>query len=78
MSILDGDLRDVTARFMKRIQNPQGMSVCHSCAQEVETYECHQIVTKTGAKRTKIEQIQKQKSSLSWGCQRDLFDISRR
>jgi hypothetical protein len=41
-------------RFMKML-----LSFLHSSAREDETLDCHQIVTKAGAKRAKIGELQK-------------------
>jgi hypothetical protein len=45
------------------------------------TFDCHQIVTKTGAKLSKTlrqGKSRKEKSSLSYGRQRDLVEFSTR
>src|SRR4029077_12609780 len=49
----NGNVADFRCRMLDA-----NLSVWHSYAQSVETCECHQIVTKTGAKWPKIKQIQ--------------------
>jgi hypothetical protein len=43
-----------------------------------KTAKRHQIVTVSGAKQTKTEQIQKTEISLSYGWQRNLVEFSTR
>jgi hypothetical protein len=49
--------------YLGGIAKSSKLSLVHSLARGSETRDCHQIVTKTGAKQAKINELQKNRKS---------------